>query len=730
MNTAGRILILVFLLSLTLAPRVHADAMQLWTDNGVAVADLAAAQIYPQIAGDGYGGAIIAWMDYRNGGSRGYDIYSQRVDAGGNPQWTTNGVAVCDTTGDQYEPQLVSDGLGGAIIIWEDHRNGYPDYDVYAQRVDAGGNPLWTTNGVAIGADSSFQIYPQIVTDGCGGAIIAWEDHRNSDSSGADIYAQHIDAWGNALWPANGIIVCDTTDNQNAPQLAADGFGGAIVAWPDRREGHPNYDICAQRLDADGNPLWAHNGVVASSDTNYQYDPRLVADGGGGAIIAWEDYRGSAFDIYAQHVDGGGNLLWGSSGAVICDAIYDQYNLQLVADGGGGVIIAWEDIRGSAWDIYAQRVNAGGNSLWPPNGMAVCGAPGGQENLKLAEDGSGGAVIIWEDSRDGYADIYAQSVDPEGNVRWTSDGVAICDTTWDQHYAQMVGDGAGGAIITWRDERDDFSGDIFAQQVLEPEPYIAGITDVPQDQGREVAVLWYRSGIDDQYYQLITEYSIWRAFPFGAKLEPKSREWDGKLRKEAEETVYRKIVREDSDGESKMEFWELIGTQGAHTLDGYSYIAPTLYDSSASNPGFFSFFVSAHTSDSGVYYDSEPASGYSVDNIDPAKTQIGIMVSGSSKGPVNTVWLSWDQVTLGVDGSPEQGSVDYKVYCDESFDFTPGPGNLVTTVSGLSYPHTDSRIGDPSANLFYLVTAVDGSGNESAVSNVVGEFDRNLSDAK
>jgi hypothetical protein len=60
----------------------------------------------------------------------------------------------------------------------------------------------------------------------------------------------------------------------------------------------------------------------------------------------------------------------------------------------------------------------------------------------------------------------------------------------------------------------------------------------------------------------------------------------------------------------------------------------------------------------------------------------------------------------------------------------PGPGNLLTTVSELSYPHTDSRIGDSAANLFYLVTAVDGSGNESAASNRVGEFDRSLGNMK
>jgi fibronectin type 3 domain-containing protein len=107
-----------------------------------------------------------------------------------------------------------------------------------------------------------------------------------------------------------------------------------------------------------------------------------------------------------------------------------------------------------------------------------------------------------------------------------------------------------------------------------------------------------------------------------------------------------------------------------------------------------------------------------------------VRASETTLAAENTIRLMWDRVTTGHDGSLEHGSIDYRVYCDESFDFAPGPGTLLATTSDLSYTHTDSRIGDPAVNLFYLVTAVDGSGNESAVSNMVGEFDRALGAAK
>ena len=63
-------------------------------------------------------------------------------------QWTADGVALCTAANDQINPQIVSDGSGGAIITWQDYRGG--NYDIYAQRVNASGAVQWTADGVAV----------------------------------------------------------------------------------------------------------------------------------------------------------------------------------------------------------------------------------------------------------------------------------------------------------------------------------------------------------------------------------------------------------------------------------------------------------------------------------------------------------------------------------------------------------------------------------------------------
>ena len=65
------------------------------------------------------------------------------IAALGSAVWQDDGVEVCGAANEQGQPQAVSDGAGGAIITWEDTREqGISDYDIYAQRVDADGNPL------------------------------------------------------------------------------------------------------------------------------------------------------------------------------------------------------------------------------------------------------------------------------------------------------------------------------------------------------------------------------------------------------------------------------------------------------------------------------------------------------------------------------------------------------------------------------------------------------------
>jgi hypothetical protein len=217
-------------------------------------------------------------------------------------------------------------------------------------------------------------------------------------------------------------------------------------------------------LVSDVGAQWGHDGTVVSSFTGAQTRTRIVSDGEGGAIIVWEDLRNGDSDIYTQRMDMWGRSLWLAHGVAICTASGAQQYPEVVPDGTGGAIIVWDDGRNGDKDIYSQRVDASGAVLWVADGESLCTAADDQSGPEMATDGAGGAIVTWEDNRSGDYDIYAQRVASSGSVDWIPNGRAICTATGGQYSPQIVSDGAGGAIVTWEDGRTgDY--DIYAQRV-------------------------------------------------------------------------------------------------------------------------------------------------------------------------------------------------------------------------------------------------------------------------
>lgn len=458
-----------------------------WTRNPVvntAVCRVDNEQKRPQLVADGSGGAVIIWEDMRKGSD--YDIYAQRIDSTGMLNWDARGIAICTAGGPQRFPRIIADGAGGFIITWYDRRNG-KNHDIYAQRIDSSGKVLWAPDGIAICTVGGDQYDPALASDGQGGAIIIWYDRRNGNDY--DIFAQRIDSSGSVKWVLNGVTLCSEKGDQDKHRVVSDNKGGAVVTWQDRRNGS-NYDIYAQRIDSSGTVQWNANGTAVCQADNDQREPQVTSDANGNVIISWQDKRnGSDYDIYAQRVDFFGKVQWTANGTPICTAANSQYDPRLISDGRGGAIIAWQDYRKGGecnydafakqtdfdikvctekqlhdWNIYVQLIDSSGKTKWAANGVGICAAQVDQFKPQLVSDGRGGAIIAWRASEK-ESNIYAQRITASGLVRWASKGVAISTANGSQLDPLLIPDGSGGAIITWYDNRNGSNCDIYSQKI-------------------------------------------------------------------------------------------------------------------------------------------------------------------------------------------------------------------------------------------------------------------------
>lgn len=148
-----------------------------WPTDGLPVCTANGNQRNVKIVDDGAEGAILTWIDYRGGAES--DVYAQHILSSGvaDPVWPANGRPLCMAAGDQFVPVLVGDGSGGALVAWYDYRGG-PTSDIYATHVRADGvvDPAWPTDGRALCTATGDQTAATVVASGSGDAIVAWMD--------------------------------------------------------------------------------------------------------------------------------------------------------------------------------------------------------------------------------------------------------------------------------------------------------------------------------------------------------------------------------------------------------------------------------------------------------------------------------------------------------------------------------------------------------------------------
>jgi hypothetical protein len=435
--------------------------------SDAAVCTVTGDQYSLEAVSDGSGGAVVAWIDERPSNSF-FKVFTQRINASsGNGLWATDGVPARAATGDQFNPQVVYDGSSGGIYVWSDTLDLIPGAQVYAQKLDlVSGAPQWAVNGVAAKTNMTNNNL-KAAPDGSGGILITgmvWPPGPGN----ASVFAQRLAAAsGTPQWSAQGVELCSTVNNPKYPQIAPDGSGGAVVAWHDDRSG--DYNIYAQKSDAsNGAPQWTANGEAVSTTSGDQEYPMIIPDGAGGVIITWQDSRNGDYDIFAQRIDlATGTPQWAVDGVAVCATGGDQVSPMIVPDGSGGAVITWQDGRNADDDIYAQRINmASGASQWTPEGVVVCAASEGQETPRIINDGVGDIIISWEDFRGGgNYDIYVQKIDMmTGAVQWGNNGMPVSVRSGNQTEHRIVPNGSGGAIIVWKDDRS-VDEDIYAQEI-------------------------------------------------------------------------------------------------------------------------------------------------------------------------------------------------------------------------------------------------------------------------
>lgn len=324
----------------------------------------------------------------------------------------------------------------------------------------------WLEDGVPVNTMPGLQSAPCIATDSANGAVVAWRDGAGVTG---DIVAQRVDPDGNRLWAANGVSICAATFGPQDPRVIPDGQGGTLVVWKDNRT-MVRTRIYGQRLNSSGARQWALNGIQMSAGTYSQSEPLVISDGSTGYLLAWlEDvFQGGLhfWTVTAHHRLSDTTSLDTSplvGGTVL------KSELTMSSDGEGfphGAVVAWTQGSTGSKNIVARRITGAHAPVWGTTGVTVCGASGDQVKPKATNFGSDRTVIVWEDNRVAGTDVYAQRLDFLGAFLWAVDGIPVCTAAGNQLDPQIVSLGFNGAFVVWTDFRSG-PGVVYGQHLAE-----------------------------------------------------------------------------------------------------------------------------------------------------------------------------------------------------------------------------------------------------------------------
>jgi hypothetical protein len=355
-------------------------------------------------------------------------IFARRLDEYGHYQWTPPVQVLYNDSSyitDVLNPSLgdwggwVSDGDGGVILFWYDHRGAYRDEfsghwfnnAIYAQRVDRLGNALWTPGGVKVQGPETGLKQGGIVNDGLGGCIVGWIERefdfpgsRNVEraiikrvsQNGVQMWVNTIDtssiafslpygtpvrALDRILIPSSGVTRVYAMDGT---PITFPSFGpshwliaerdsvlfNAIVSPP---------DIIQRKLTATFDTLWTALSTGGAGSSTLLYNP-AVPDGVGGVYYLRSRIDTSIY-VRIRRVDGRGEV-WPS------ELIVRGTDIPTGGfEGHGGILIG--DWAGRVW-----RYDSLGQPVWQ-NPVQMLTNPGDTYFENLAADNRGGMIAVF-----------------------------------------------------------------------------------------------------------------------------------------------------------------------------------------------------------------------------------------------------------------------------------------------------------------------------------------------
>jgi hypothetical protein len=349
-------------------------------------------------------------------------------------------------------PRACADG-GAAYVAWHDDRGG--DSAVYVNFSVDGGS-TWREGDEKLNTAAAAASHPAIACSG-DEVWVVWEDERDGELRNRNIRMNRSSDRGRS-WLEEDVLLDGDVEGDAmslAPAIVAV-EEDVYVAWFDSREGA--YDIYVQ-ASTDGGETWLAEPTRVDTDeagAAYSAYPSMVADADGRVVVAWEDSRDGASDVYVNVSSD--NAASFAAGDTRLDVGSDGTNsfLPRLAMSGDRVYAVWHDERNGARDVLLSA-SADGGETWSEEPVRLeDDAPGQSDSYSPRVAAVGDRVhVVWQDDRSGGYDVFHRA-SMDGGATFGEELRMDADTPGEaQSYSPVLTVVGDTVLVGWEDRRND-----------------------------------------------------------------------------------------------------------------------------------------------------------------------------------------------------------------------------------------------------------------------------------
>jgi hypothetical protein len=299
----------------------------------------------------------------------------QKISPAGAKLWGSFPIILQSATEGYNYPDIVTSDSGGVILFHTATTGSFPAQTVKlrAKKISSTGIVSWNTNVQNLGTIAAFTT-PEVYSDNNNGGLIAWHDDRDNNSLQSG-FVQRVSSSGTLYFPVDGTEVSLMANRHKFnPVVAFDNITNeTYVFWVETEPNQNQNGISGQKLSLNGTRQWTDNAKVfkdlsVAFSTSISY---LTSEmGNGRAYLFYLEGNGSGLNdkVEGFACNSVGDFLWTGNFTILSNPTSDKLQLVSTVDVYKNCKLAWGDDRLDGAGIYAQDINPDGqlgNSIVP-----------------------------------------------------------------------------------------------------------------------------------------------------------------------------------------------------------------------------------------------------------------------------------------------------------------------------------------------------------------------------